>query len=178
MVLMDWVLNVFDDRPIKVTHCKQKKFVFWDAWQPNELINMNHDHHPSFCEVLSQKLMMNKIKNINFTQASNEIRQNASRMCIQDILRNNTTICLVSFVQKFALILYIVWLKGKYYHSSILVENASIWRILKASWFYFFGERPIKVTHCQKKNIELWVLELSFKLTLVDTSFDTLDLVI
>jgi len=43
MVLMDWVLNVFGDRPIKVAHCKQKKktlktFVFWNAWQPIKLI--------------------------------------------------------------------------------------------------------------------------------------------
>jgi hypothetical protein len=38
----------------------------------------------------------------------------------------------------------------KHYHSSILVENASIWENIK-SITNFFSEGPIKVTHCKKK---------------------------
>jgi hypothetical protein len=47
-----------------------------------------------------------------------------SRMCIQDILKNRTTICPISFAQNFGLVLYIGG-KGKHYHAPILVETTS-----------------------------------------------------
>jgi hypothetical protein len=54
------------------------------------------------------------------------------RMCIQNIFYNSNTICLISFAQKFVFVLYIL-IKGKHYHSLLLVENAFIWGILKVS---------------------------------------------
>jgi hypothetical protein len=59
-------LEFFDDRPIKVAHCKPKKkpwetFVFSATWQPFKLININRNKYPSSCKVLSQNWWWTKL---------------------------------------------------------------------------------------------------------------------
>jgi hypothetical protein len=51
-----------------------------------------------------------------------------------------------------SLFLYCIYVaKGKHYHSPLMVENASIWGVLKALWFFF--EWSIKVTYCKKSSM-------------------------
>jgi hypothetical protein len=51
-------------------------------------------------------MSMNKVKNKNYAHAMRWGKMHP-RTCIQDISYNNTTICPISFTQKFILVLYI-----------------------------------------------------------------------
>lgn len=78
---------VFGDEPIKVTHCPQKtNSEFWDASQLIKSIIMNHKKYIRFYKKFRPKMMINKVRNENFTQPMRQHTRNThARMYTQDI---------------------------------------------------------------------------------------------
>jgi hypothetical protein len=99
---------------------------------------------------------MNKVKNENSTQTKrwDSIHPIAidPTTCTQDILNSTTHYCPISFAQKSRLVLY---MRAKAKHPCINLFVIKPFNLRTLEILIFFFEKPIKVVHYPKKNIEL-----------------------
>jgi hypothetical protein len=95
---------------------------------------------------------MNKVKNENSKRWDKHTPNSYPTTCTQHIFNNTAHYCPISFAQKCGLVLYMI-AKAKHPCITLFVIKAINLRTLEI--LHFFIEKPMKVVHYTKKNIEL-----------------------